>query len=383
MTNSFFRQAFFLILIFTVASCTTAKLVTQPSADIKSLKYIGQYVIPFDLKFNNTSVGGLSGIDYDKKNEQYYLVCDDRSDKNPARFYTAKIFFTQKGIDSVVFTGVTYMFQDGGAVYPNSKQDPYRTPDPEAMRYNPYKKQLTWSSEGERIVTDKETVLQNPSINIIDMEGSFIDSFLLPSNLFMHDIEKGPRKNSVLEGMSFADDYQTLFVSVEEPLYEDGPRADVTENDAYIRIYKFDAKSKANIAQYAYRLSPIAYQANPETAFKINGVPDILSIGNNKLLVMERSYSTGRLPNTIRLFVADMTAATDITNTTLKENRNFTAASKKLLLNLDDLKMYTDNIEGMTFGPILPNGHKTLLLIADNNFNPLEQAQVLLFEVIE
>jgi hypothetical protein len=98
---------------------------------------------------------------------------------------------------------------------------------------------------------------------------------------------------------------------------------------------------------------------------------------------MERSYSTGRLPNTIRLFIADLAGATDITNTTLKENRNFTAASKKLLLNLDDLKMYTDNIEGMTFGPVLPNGHKTLLLVADNNFNPLEQAQVLLFEVIE
>jgi hypothetical protein len=48
-----------------------------------------------------------------------------------------------------------------------------------------------------------------------------------------------------------------------------------------------------------------------------------------------------------------------------------------------DLGIYTDNIEGVTFGPLLPNGHKTLLFIADNNFNPFEKAQILLFEVIE
>jgi hypothetical protein len=45
-------------------------------------------------------------------------------------------------------------------------------------------------------------------------------------------------------------------------------------------------------------------------------------------------------------------------------------ATKKLLLNLDDLGIYIDNIEGVTFGPVLPNGHKTLGMVADNNFNP-------------
>jgi hypothetical protein len=41
---------------------------------------------------------------------------------------------------------------------------------------------------------------------------------------------------------------------------------------------------------------------------------------------------------------------------------------KKLLLNMDDLKIYTDNIEGVTFGPTLPNGHRTLIFVSDNNF---------------
>jgi hypothetical protein len=48
---------------------------------------------------------------------------------------------------------------------------------------------------------------------------------------------------------------------------------------------------------------------------------------------------------------------------------------------MDDLGIYIDNIEGVTFGPTLANGKKSLIFIADNNFNPLEQTQFLLFEI--
>ena len=49
---------------------------------------------------------------------------------------------------------------------------------------------------------------------------------------------------------------------------------------------------------------------------------------------------------------------------------------------MDDLDIFIDNIEGVTFGPTLPNGHNTLLFVADNNFQPFEKNQFLLFEVI-
>jgi hypothetical protein len=352
--------------------------------DIKALKFLGEYVIPFNMQYKNTTVGGLSGIDYDAKNNLYYLICDDRSDKNPARFYTAKIFITKKGIDSMRFTGVTNMLQPNNTAYPNNKQNAWHTPDPEAIRYNPVTKQLVWSSEGERIVKEKDTILANPSVIQIAKNGLFKNNFELPANFYMQATINGPRQNGVFEGMSFANNYKTLFVNIEEPLYEDGPRADTIDNDAYIRILKFDAASKKNTAQYAYELDPVAHPANPITAFKVNGVPDILSIGNNKLLVIERSFSTGRLPCTIKIFVADISVATNISNiTSLQANKDFKPATKKLLMNMDSLGIYTDNIEGVTFGPLLPNGHKTLVFIADNNFNLLQQSQVFLFEVIE
>jgi hypothetical protein len=360
------------------------KLLLLAAENIKGLKFLGQHVIAFNTLYKNTTVGGLSGIDYDAKNNLYYFICDDRSDRNPARFYTAKIFITKKGIDSLRFTGVTNMLQPDNTVYPNNKQDALHTPDPEAIRYNPIAKQLVWSSEGERVVKEKDTILVNPSLSIVDKKGLYKNAFELPAIVNMQATANGPRQNGVFEGMSFANNYKTLFVNIEEPLYEDGPRADTTDNNAYIRILKFDAASKKNTAQYAYKLDAVAHPANPATAFKVNGVPDILSISTNKLLVIERSFSTGRLPCTIKIFIANIAGATNIsTINSLRGHTNFTPATKKLLLNMDTLGIYTDNIEGVTFGPLLPNGHKTLLFVTDNNFNPLQQSQVFLFEVME
>ncbi|HEX3025449.1 MAG TPA: esterase-like activity of phytase family protein [Chitinophagaceae bacterium] len=358
-------------------------LTVAQNVSIGKLKFIGDYEVPHNFLFKGTTVGGLSGIDYDKEKKLYYMISDDRSAINPARYYTAKIIFNEKKIDTVVFVDITTFLNADGKPYPNSKQDAAHTPDPEALRYNPVTKQMFWTSEGERIVKAKDTVLENPAITIIYPDGKYIDTFPLPENLLMHATEKGPRQNGTLEGLTFADDFKTMFVNLEEPLYEDGPRADIKKNNAWIRLFKYDMATKKNIAQYAYELDAVAYPAVPENAFKINGIPDILSVGENKLLVIERSFSTGRLPCTIKIFLADLHDATNIINTkSLKENPAMHPVAKKLLLNMDDLKIYTDNIEGVTFGPDLPNGHKTLIFIADNNFMLFEKTQVMLFEVI-
>lgn len=370
------------VLLF---ACTATKnSQQQPTiSSISALKLLGEIDVPHNLQFKNTTIGGLSGIDYDSANNLYYLICDDRSSINSARLYTAKLFTSTKGIDSVAFVDVTFLHQQNGTLYPNSKQNPTKTPDPEAIRYNPITKQLIWTSEGERIVKKNEIVLANPVITTITTDGKYIDTFKLPSQLSMQAMEKGPRQNGVLEGLTFTNNYKQLYVNVEEPLFEDGPRAMLTDTTAWIRIFKYDVKTKKQLKQYTYKLDPVAYPATPADAFKINGVPDILSIGDNKLLVMERSFSTGRLPCTIKIYEADVNSATNIRNNpSLQQHTKFTPASKRLILNLDSLGIFTDNVEGMTFGPTLPNGHRTLVCVADNNFAVLEKTQFFLFEII-
>jgi hypothetical protein len=373
-----------LVAIASLLLITGTSFIFQPSpTSISSLRFIGEYEVPFNKSFQNTTVGGLSGIDYDPTNNIYYLISDDRSQIHDARFYTAKIFFTQKGIDSVRFASVHHMLQPDGKKYPSSKQDAKNAPDPEAIRYNLSTKQLVWSSEGERTISDKITVLNDPTITIMDLDGKHREVFPIPANLSMQAVEKGPRRNGVLEGLTFSSDFKTLFTCSEVPLHEDGPEADVKENNAFVRVFQYDVATKKNTAQYAYKLEPVAYKANPETAFKINGIPDILYLEQNKFLIVERSFSTGRLPCTVKVFIADFSQADNIIDvSSLKETPQVKTATKKLLINMDDLGIYIDNIEGVTFGPDLPNGHKTLMFVSDNNFVPIEKTQLLLFEVI-
>jgi len=350
---------------------------------ISSLKFINEYDIPFNLKFKGTTVGGLSGIDFDRENNKYYFISDDRSAINPARFYTAKIFISEKGIDSIQFLSVHHLLEQNGEPYPSAKQNNSRTTDPEAIRYNPASKQIVWTSEGERIVKSNPPILTNPSITISSLDGKFVDTFPLAQNLEMRPTENGPRQNGALEGVTFDADLKTMYVAMEEPLYEDGPMADVTPTKSWTRIYGYDLSTKKNFVQYAYALEPVAHAANPATAFKINGISEILSLGDKKLLTVERSFSTGRLACTIKVFMADLSGATPVENNkSLTQTPPERGVAKKLLLNLDDLGIFVDNIEGVTFGPDLPNGHKTLLFVSDNNFVLFEKMQLLLFEII-
>lgn len=143
------------------------------------------------------------------------------------------------------------------------------------------------------------------------------------------------------------------------------------------------APVKKNSAQYAYALEPVAYPANPLAEFKVNGVSEILSIGKSQLLTIERSYSTGRLPCTIKVFLADFTHADDIKNVlSLKDHPPQHPVKKQLLLNMDDLGIYIDNVEGVTFGPTLSNGHASLIFVTDDNFQQKQKTQLLLFEII-
>ena len=142
-----------------------------------------------------------------------------------------------------------------------------------------------------------------------------------------------------------------------EPLVEDGSRTLVTETNSFTRITAFDASTLKATSQFAYKLEPLAYAPFPSGAFALNGVTEILYIGNKKLLVVERSYSTGRLACTIKVFLADLTNAENIIGTpSLTEHPPQSPVLKKLILNMDEL-IFTDNIEGVTL-PNLPTAIK-------------------------
>ncbi|MBZ4191231.1 esterase-like activity of phytase family protein [Niabella beijingensis] len=377
------------LLLFGAFGCAVQQKSVSPAATgagpatVSQLKFLDEYEIPFDLKYENTWVGGLSGIDYDRRNDRYFIISDERSATSPSRFYTARIRIAENRIDTVIFTGVQSLKMPGGKRFPSLKEGAQEAADPESIRFNAATNSLIWSSEGDRAQRNGGINIKDPWIWKMDLNGNYLDSFSLPSNLHVQTSEQGPRVNGVFEGLGFAADYRILFASVEEPLYEDGPRADVDYPGAPVRILKYNVATGKPVAQYAYLLDAVARKPHPDSAFRVNGISEILPLDDHRLLVMERSFSMGNSYCTIKIYEATLKDATDVSGRSgLHLDRNYRPASKKLLLNMNDLNRYIDNVEGITFGPKLANGHYSVILIADNNFSREEKTQVFLFEAI-
>ena len=375
------KLLFLVILPAFLFSCSNLKQ-TAENKPTPSLKLISSIEIPFDEMFQNTKVGGLSGIDYDAKNNLYYLISDDRSVFNDSRFYTAKIRLLENKVEGIDFQSVTTLKNETGKVFGNWNTTPTTSADPEDIRLNPKTNTLVWSSEGARVITTDKEVLQNPALNFMDLKGDFLGNITLPENLAMQKLEKGPRNNGTLEGITFDKKYKNIYTNIEEPLFEDGNQAN-TSKGGLIRLYQFNAKTKKNTAQFGYQLEPIAREPNPKGAFAVNGVSAIQYYGKNQLLVVERSYSTGTQACTVKVFLCDLKKATNVKNFNSLQNQKLELVSKKLMLNMDDLGIFIDNIEGLTFGPKLANGNPSIIFVSDNNFSDKQKTQVLVFELVE
>jgi hypothetical protein len=369
------KQIFKLVILLSLGSCTFLK---PPPAPLPVLRLLGAYELPYNMEFRSTTVGGLSGIDYDPVLNKYYLISDDPSSINPARFYTADIRFDERGIENVNLLEVIYLLQPGGDTFPSMHVNPLLAPDPEAIRLDQKRRQLIWTSEGERLI--KEIIVYDPFIGIADLNGSTKSFFPLPENLKMQLVEKGPRKNAALEGLSLDDRGKHLYVSLEEPLYEDGPQSG-TGTNAMIRVSKFKMKKGKLLAQFAYQIDPIVKEPEPQGAFAMNGVSEILWMGKHQLFVMERSYSTGTKGSQVRLYLADFKQATNVINHKKLGEMPYVAMKKQLVLNLEQVGIYIDNLEGICFGPKLKDGRRTLVLVADNNFSASQKSQIIVFAI--
>lgn len=95
---------------------------------------------------------------------------------------------------------------------------------------------------------------------------------------------------------------------------------------------------------------------------------------------LERS-STG-VGNAVSLYRLDLSGASDVTGRSLAAGADgVVPVSKELVLDLGTLSITLDNVEGMTFGPALPDGRRTLVLVADDNFSDTQVNQVIVLAV--
>ncbi|MEG4837879.1 esterase-like activity of phytase family protein [Microcoleus sp. B9-D4] len=358
----------------------------SPSTSVRNINFIGQATYPTgSVTVEGTQLGGLSGIDYDAINNRYYTISDDRSDRNPARFYTLNIDLSSGSLSSsgIDFSGVTTLL--------NQNNQPFATNtiDPEGIGLTSNGTVFV-SSEGE--VSTLAGRLQSPFVNEFALgTGRQLRQLPVPSK-FVPVIgpadapTAGIRNNLAFENLTITPDGRFLFTATENALVQDGPIATINTGSRS-RILKYNLTTGQPEQEFLYLTDPVAVPAVPETGFNTNGLVELLALDNRgTFLALERSFSAGApgTGNTIKLYEVRLNGASDISDITSLNAININTVrpvEKRLVLNFDTLGLPTglDNVEGMTLGPVLPNGQQSLVLVSDNNFSATQFTQILAF----
>ncbi|MCP6762037.1 MAG: esterase-like activity of phytase family protein [Fischerella sp. CENA71] len=342
------------------------------AVEIADIKFIGSDTLPKGYLFQRTEVGGLSGITYDTKNDLYYAISDDRSNKAAARFYTLKINLSQGSLQDggVTIVGVTPLINEAGKSFSNGSIDA------EGIALT-NKSTVFISSEGDA------NQLINPFIKEFSLfSGKELRTLPIP-NKFLPDKsgKKGIRNNLAFESLTITPNENNLFTATENALIQDGLEAKPNTSSP-CRILQYNLLTNQPEKEFLYQTEAIAPFFNLSRKFA-SGIPDLIALDNQgHFLSLERSF-TG-LGFYIALFQISLEKATDIHNINSlleSDTPNIKPVQKKLLFDLRKLDVFLDNIEGLTLGPKLPNGQRSLILVSDNNFNSLQRTQFLAFEL--
>lgn len=223
---------------------------------------------------------------------------------------------------------------------------------------------LVVDRDGTRLITSEV----EPTIHRYSRDGATIlGSLPVPQPLKVAPAGRATG-NLTFEGLALQPGGRTLVASMEGALT--GDDATTVRFQTWQRLG--GGRDFALGAQYAYDVDTDAHGT-------ILGVSDIAATGDGRLLVLERGYTSG-VGNTVRLYLADPSRATDVRNVTdLTGQRGVRTIRKTLLADIGDCPAQgatahqpqpnplLDNIEGMAVTAHAPGDRLRLLLVSDDN----------------
>ena len=364
---------------------------TPARATVPRLRLIGEATLPHRMDFQGTTVGGLSGIDYDPASGLYVLISDDRSILSPARAYTARLPLTATGLGTPQLESVTLLRNAQGTPFPKRQQarPTDEVPDPEAVR---------WLADGHVLWASEGWVHRGmgPALHESRMtDGQLVRTLALPPMFTPQpSAGTGPRDNLAFEGLALTPDKRTAWVAMENALLQDGPSPRVGAEGGPCRITAFDLASGQAVRQIAYVPDAIPARGplpglTPPVVYADNGISEILMQDTHHMLVLERAYVLGQ-GMSLRLYRIDTRTASDTLGLDQLQPGNHHSAAKTLVADFATLGLtQLDNTEGMTWGPVLhdvqDNGRRirTLVVVSDDNFRSAQITQFAAFEFIE
>ncbi len=344
-----------------------------------SAELVGSFVLP-KQSFDGEPVGGISAIAYDLPNDVLYALSDNR---DRPRFYRIKPAGLSTPTPTLTIESVTYLKDEQGNPYaPGSL-------DPEGIALSPTGTLLI-SSEGSpasRIA---------PAIGEYDLAtGQLQKPLPLPTRYIpdgVIDPDSSEQLQGVQENLSFEaltvnvssgtgglyEPYR-LFVATEGPLLQDLDFAPEIPYKNRLLHYMIDPSQTAIISEHLYTMDLAP------TGAVLHGLSEIALMDQaGHFLGIERSY--GFQGFAIKLYQLASGGATDISTIDSLQEENIDPSGispirKQLVLDLASLPVPLQNYEAMAFGPGRGDRSRTLLIMSDDNFDPEQETQLLVFRL--
>lgn len=216
--------------------------------------------------------------------------------------------------------------------------------------------------DGSRLITSEV----EPSVRRYDRAGHVLSSLPVPDRFRVEPTgEADP--NGSFEGLTLLPGDRSLVATMELPLSGDGLDANGNGLNRFIRWDRRGSGEFAVAQQYAFTVDAGL------------AISDVQAISPTKLLVLERGWKKG-YGNTIRLYVADLAGAQDVSDVASLRDTPVRQVHRTLLADVGQCPSggatakqpqpnpLLDNIEGMVFtGRHLPGGRRELLMVSDDN----------------
>lgn len=316
----------------------------------------GVEFIGFSDALNKTAFGGfnvteLSGLTYDKRNKQYYVV-SDRSGPTSSHVFTIKIPFGRESLKAPVITDVNVLKDDTGTPYTGFVFDG---------------EGIVRTSGGDLIVSSEggSGAGQNPEIKRFSTSGAQLADLAVPPKFLIGT------NNLTFESLTLAPAGRSLFTINEGPLAVDGRTAELRSRLRIIRYTTTGGGEFAPVAEYFY-------MTEPGRTLTDVGVVEMIALSRDELLVMERGFVAG-LGNTVRIFRVSLEGAADVSGEPTLGAPGLVPVSKELMVDVVNCPSagattpqvqpnpLLDNYEAMALGPRLPGGRRALILVSDDN----------------
>jgi hypothetical protein len=392
-----FRRWLALLLVAALAATPAQAVFAEDVELIGTLSIPGddvdlsQKVDLLDGRIPHNQFGGISAIAYTGKGNRYLLL-PDRGPSDGAVPYLCR--FHEAEIDVDPKKQSPFSFQLVATQMLTNEQNQPFSGSSAAFDSKFPARSLRLDPEGVRTGTDGSVFLADeygPHLLQFSAEGLLLKRFPVPPHVSIkhlgtskeieHQANKtGRQTNRGFEGLAIDAEAGRLYAVLQGPLLQDQPFDDAGERlGIHVRIIEYEIET-GSTREFVYALEKPSY-----------GISEILLSGPGRFLVLERDGQPGAKAKCKRLYEIDLAEATDVSRmTTLPADKlpaGVRAVSKRVALDLLDARFglagdqFPEKLEGLAFGPDLPDGRRLLLVASDNDFEAANPTWIYAFGI--